>query len=240
LDLTDENPERPAVTSRRIFIVAIVALQLGVVVAAVSAQPTTLSSKDIEDAILLGWYHDPQPYLLRGPGKPGMPTSDGRTTVGAIYTPFVRVALASKAARLAARRYESGDVSQKVLEPVVYVVLRWYCCDHEQPDPTTFDARRTSDHKIMLPGELRIVAGAVRVTARPLWVSKDLSVLGADPPFADAVLVAAYPLSVLTSGHDFVIYREGPKTEVPSPAGPPKWWNVRVGRLVDTEVARWR
>ena len=158
-------------------------------VASVSAQPTTLSPKDIEDAILLGWYHDPEPYLLRGPGKPGAPTSEGRATVGAVYTPFIRVALASKAARLTGRPFERSDVSSQLLEPVVYVVLRWYCCDHEQPDPTTFDANRTSDHSILLPGEPNIIVGnwvQARVTTRPLWVSRDLSRLGADPPFADA------------------------------------------------------
>ena len=75
-------------------------------VASVSAQPTTLSPTDIEDAIRLGWYHDPEPYLLRGPGLPWAKTTEGRVTVGAVYTPFIRVALASKAARLTGRTFE--------------------------------------------------------------------------------------------------------------------------------------
>ena len=65
----------------------------------------------------------------------------------------------------------------------------------------------TWDHKILLPGEPEIRNGGDRVTAHPLWVSRDLSLLGTDPPFVDAVLIAAYPISVLTSSNDFVIYR---------------------------------
>ena len=229
-------------------------------VVSVAAQPTTLSPADVDDAIRLGWYHDPEPYLLRGAGLPGAETSERRLTMGAVYTPFIRVALAAKAARLTGRTFERSDVPSQLLEPVVYVVFRWYfqsCCPQElvaidairasnprilhpaEPDPTMFNAKRTWDHKILLPGEAEIIGSAERVTARPLWVSRDLSLLGTDPPFSDAVLIAAYPLSVLTSGNDFVIYRGQPsrsKGEVSRCC----WAAQAPGRLVDIEVAQWR
>jgi hypothetical protein len=228
-------------------------------VASVSAQPTTLSPTDIDDAIRLGWYYEPEPYLLRGPGRPWLETDERRVTVGAVYTPFIRVALASKAARMTGRTFQRSDVPSQLLEPVVYVVFRWYfqsCCPQElptfdakrasnpkilpaEPDPTAFNARRTWDHKILLPGEPAIRNGGDRVTAHPLWVSRDLSILGTDPPFVDAVLIAAYPLSVLTSGNDFVIYR-GPTPKVQPPGAPGLWQAPAPGQLVDTEVARWR
>lgn len=207
-------------------------------VASVSAQPTTLSPTDIDDAIRLGWYHDPEPYPLRGQGLPGAETSERRIHVGAVYTPFIRVALAAKAARLTGRAFAQSDVPSQLLEPVVYVVFRWYvqnCCE---PGFATVDSKLASNPKVLLPGDPEWWT-AGRVTARPLWVSRDLSLLGTDPPFVDAALIAAYPLSVLTSANDFVIYRGQP----PRSRGdePRCCWAVQApGRLVETEVAHWR
>lgn len=230
-------------------------------VASVFAQPTTLSPADIEDAIRFGQYYDPEPYMLRGAGLPGAETSERRIHVGAVYTPFIRVALASKAARLTGHIFDRSDVPSQLLEPVVYIVFRWYglsCCQQElatfdaispsnhrilhpaEPAPAAFNAKRTWDHKIVLPDGPAFWGSPARVTTRPLWVSRDLSLLGTAPPFSDAVLVAAYPLSVLTSGDDFVIYRGEPPTSQSEVDRRCCWVVQAMGRLVDTEVSQWR
>jgi hypothetical protein len=77
---------------------------------------------------------------------------------------------------------------------------------------------------------------ALRILADPFWVSRDLTLLApfGKPPHDDIVLVAGYPLSILTSGHDFVIYCEWLE---PGPPGP--HFEIR-GRVLPEEVRQWR
>ena len=51
----------------------------------------TLTSKQIDEAIEWGMNGDPAPYLLHHAGPPGRVNP---VIVGAVYTPFLRVALA--------------------------------------------------------------------------------------------------------------------------------------------------
>jgi hypothetical protein len=76
------------------------------------------------------------------------------------------------------------------------------------------------------------------VTVSPLWVTHDTSLLtsfGADPPYNDIVLVAAYPMSALSTSPDFVIYREW--TSTTSPAGHA---SLLFGRVTPGDLTRWR
>src|SRR5579871_1092548 len=68
-----------------------------------------LTPRDINEAIEWGLNGDPVPYLLHHLGEPGRVNP---VIVGAVYTPFLRVALAAKAASQAGRSFAERDVSQ--------------------------------------------------------------------------------------------------------------------------------
>ena len=91
--------------------------------AALAAQPRALSRAEIDAAIALGQMGDPRPYLLRHQGQP-----DNPVVVGAVYTPFLRVALLSRAAHERGERLETDSIEPRVLEPLTYIAFRWYCC----------------------------------------------------------------------------------------------------------------
>jgi hypothetical protein len=193
--------------------------------------PPRLSPKMIAEAIERGTYGDPTPYLLRHAG--------GRTPnpviVGAIYTPYLRVALAARAARAAGRTFTEADVTPESIEPVFYVAFRWYCCDTDRPEKDSFNPLVPFDYKVA-----RVRAGdGYAPTARslqeaipPLWIRRDVSLLdafGGALPYDDVVLVVAYPMSALTTDADFVIFRDVSTGR-----------HIRVGRVLASERAQWR
>lgn len=191
----------------------------------------SLSSTLIADAIELGTYGEPAPYLLRHAG--------GRTPnsviVGAIYTPYVRVALAARAARAAGRTFAEADVTPQLIEPVFYVAYRWYCCDVEQ-NRDTFNPFASFDYKLA-----RVPSPAtpsnLHQASPPLWIRRGVSTLasfGGKLPYNDVVLVAAYPLNLLTTDHDLVIYRDHVTD------GRVTARNIRAGRILASELATWR
>jgi hypothetical protein len=197
----------------------------------------TLTSKEIDEAIEWGMNGDPAPYLLHHAGQPGRVNP---VIVGAVYTPFLRVALAAKVARQAGRTFAQSDVSQSLIEPVAYIALRWYCCDRDRNDPASFDPLTPFDYKIAAPGDrvLRPNSG-LRVTTSPVWTTRDVSLLasfGGDLPYRDVVLVAAYPMSVFSTACDFVIYRELPSRTVPEG----RYTELRIGRVTPEDLTRWR
>jgi hypothetical protein len=197
-----------------------------------SGTPTT---KDINEAIEWGTHGDPAPYLLHHLGQPGKVNP---VIVGAVYTSFLRVALAAKLASQAGRSFTQSDVQPSLIEPVAYVALRWYCCDRNHgADLASFNPLTPFDYKIAVPGDRALRArSGLRVTSPPLWIRRDVSVLasfGGDLSYRDVVLVTAYPMSVLSTGHDFVIYREDPATH----SG---WREVRIGRVTPDDLTHWR
>lgn len=193
---------------------------------ALSAQaPARLSSELIGEAIELGTYGEPAPYLLRHAG--------GRTPnsviVGAIYTPYLRVALAAKSARLAGRPFTAADVTPHLSAPVFYVAYRWYCCDVDQ-NKDTFNPFASFDYKIALvpaQGPSPLTPQNLQEATQPVWIRRDVSLLDAfgGAPYSDIVLVAAYPMEALTTDRDFVIHRHA---------------SFRTGRILASELATWR
>src|SRR5215475_3061070 len=133
----------------------------------------TLTSKEIDEAIEWGMNGDPAPYPLHHAGPPGKVNP---VIVGAVYTPFLRVALAANVARRAGRTFTQTDVSQSLIEPVAYVAFRWYCCDRDRNDPASFDPLTPFDYKVAVPGDRVLLANsALRVTMSPLWIKRDIS-----------------------------------------------------------------
>jgi hypothetical protein len=198
---------------------------------------TTLAPKDIDEAIAWGTQGNPAPYLLHYRGRPGRVNV---VIVGAVYTPFLRVALAAKFAREAGRSFTHNDVSPNLIEPLAYVALRWYCCDPDRADPANFDPWTPFDYQIAVPGDrvLRLMPGH-HVTASPMWITRDVSLLesfGGKLPYRDVVLVAAYPMSVLSTMCDFVIYRELHSQADPGDVTT----ELRIGRVTPEDLTRWR
>jgi hypothetical protein len=190
---------------------------------------STLTGKDIDEAIRWGVTGSPTPYVLHHEdGRPGIGVSPG--FVGAVYTPFLRVALGAKAARDRGDEFTRADVKAAWIEPVVYVAFRWNCCEELPP----------VDFKIAVPGDNVLRANSrLRVTTRPLWITQELSLLasfGGESPYSDTVLVAAYPISALSASPDFVIYREWPSARVS--AG--KDTALIAGRVTPDDLRRWR
>lgn len=164
--------------------------------------------------------------------------------VGVVYTPFVRVALAAKAARIAGRTFAAADVTPDLVEPLAYIAFRWYCCvdpDHGSDRFNWNPSAPPFDYKIAMPADpnptVRGHVGA-RVTATPAWISRDLSRLTrfGELPYSDLVLVAGYDANVLTTCPDFIIYREWPSTT--SPGG--RSTGMIIGRVTPDDAARWR
>jgi hypothetical protein len=91
--------------------------------------------------------------------------------------------------------------------------------------------------RVAVPGDfvLRTQSG-VHVTASPVWVRPDVSLLNdfGGELYKDIVLVAAYPMAALTSGTDFVIYRE-----YQGDNGLARY-ELRIGRIQPDERQTWR
>jgi hypothetical protein len=174
--------------------------------AAFQAGPGGLSAEEIRAAISLGEQREPPPYLLRHAGRP-----DNPQVVAAVYTPFLRVALLSHAAHARGERLEPRSIEPRVLEPLVYIAFRWYCC----ADASTEALAAAEPRVLMLPIAPRAPQFVNfmnrRGATQPVWSRTGTAVLesfGARPPYDDIVLVAAFPSGVLQAGRPFVIYKD--------------------------------
>jgi hypothetical protein len=199
------------------------------------AQPFgNLTPEDIDAAIKWGTQGSPTAYLLHH-RRPD-PAKVNPVVVGAVYTPFLRVALAAKAAQQKGHSFAASDIPSSLIEPVAYVAVRWYCCvdrDHGD-DLASWHPLVPFDYKIAVPGKDPFTSKLNLVT--PLWVSGDLSILsnfGAELPFQDVVLIAAYPMSALKADMDIVIYREFREGDHGSRS-------QEDGRITAEDLTRWR
>jgi hypothetical protein len=205
-----------------------------------SERSRAMTSKDVEAAIQWGMQGDPSPYLLHISIQPGGGTSSA--VVGAVYTPFLRVALAARLAREKHQEFAVSDVQPDWVEPVVYVAFRWYCCidpEHGSDHTTWNPFASPTDYVIAVPGDpvLRPMP-SIRVTASPLWIRDDPSLLtsfGGDPPYPDLVLIAGYPMDVLSTSSDFVIYR---RWRIATDTA--EYVGMLVGRVTSDDLTRWR
>lgn len=207
------------------------------------AQPApTLTARDIEDAIQWGVSGAPGPYSLTHMNtdvRNGTPP----VIVAVVYTPFVRVALAAKAARDKGEDFTPTDVQNSWVEPIVHVAFRWPCCldpDHGTDRATWNPFKPPVDYKIAVPGDrITQMDRQLIVTASPLWVTHDTSLVarfGGALPYNDVVVIAGYPVGALAASPDFVIYREAPSATVPGTMDT----TLVVGRVTSDDLARWR
>lgn len=198
-----------------------VAVILSTVPAVPRAQTGGLSRSEIAEAIKFGESQEPRAYLLRHAGRP-----DNPTVVGAVYTPFLRVAFLARAAADRGEHLAVDQIGSRLTAPVIYIAFRWY----GQPSPA-------EPQVVMLPVAPRAPQyvpftklderkGAVR----PIWSSRGIGALdtfGATPPYGDVALVAAFPMAALEPGRPFVIFKD---VGIPGEIG--------SGRVIATGVVR--
>jgi hypothetical protein len=196
-----------------------------------AGQERTLTMQDVEEAIRWGEDGIPSPYLLHHAQTQG---TTSNVVVGVVYTPFVRVAFLSKAAHDEGRRLAPEDIPASVLEPVVYIAFRWYCCDVDHGELNSYHPLSPFDYHIATGGSPPGLRG---VRTRPLWVTGDLTPLAAfgGVPYSDAVLLAGYPISALNEPSDFVIYRN-----ISNPSNGNPGTLMEIGRVTTADVLKWR
>ena len=198
----------------------------------------TLTTSDIEDAIRLGQSGDPSPYPIYNPGEPRPGTPRG-LVMAVVYTPFIRVALAAKAALAARREFRLEDVTDDLTEPVAYIAYRWYCCvDHAHgQDKTTWDPHREPlDYRVATDSDPQTRRLRLIFLPNPLAVNPDVSWLkrfGDRLPYDDLVIVAAYPVRELARARDFAIYQ---KESYDGHVG----ISTIPGRVTPADLAGWR
>ncbi|HEV8397633.1 MAG TPA: hypothetical protein VGQ37_25295 [Vicinamibacterales bacterium] len=205
--------------------------------ATVEAAPRALTRAAIEEAIVFGATHDPQPYLLRHAGR-----EDNTVVVGAVYTPFLRVAFLSHAAAARGEHLEAADVNPVLTEPLAYIAFRWYGRDVVDPSRAEeFAALRPRVAMLRTPPPSVERAGVPFSTVRggvpPVWwkpAKELLETFGATLPYDDVAFVAAYPLESLTPLRTFVMYKAIYTEEIPEVV------SLRFGVVRAADAAGWR
>jgi len=219
------------------LLVCLGALVVGHEWARVEAAPRGLTRAALEEAIAFGATHEPQPYLLRHAGR-----EDNTVVVGAVYTPFLRVAFLSHAAAERGERLEPADVTPVVTEPLAYIAFRWYGRDVVDPSraeefaalPPRVAMLRTPPPSVEKAG---VPFSTVRSGVPPVWSKPAgalLETFGATLPYDDVAFVAAYPLESLTPLRTFVMYKALYTEEIPHVI------SLRFGVVRAADAAGWR
>jgi hypothetical protein len=155
-----------------------------------------LDDRLLREAVALGESGKPEPYWL-------YPRPGPRTANAAVYTPFIRVALAAYAAAQRGERLSTGTLPDWVKDPAVHVVVRAQNSSgvHEMFFPDDPPLARTPITQIALvphgkpPGSTFI---------EPKWLTRDLSYLDAigGAPFPNAVAAAAFDARAMVQDVD--------------------------------------
>jgi hypothetical protein len=157
--------------------------------------PVLMTPATIEEAIAFGQQTTPMPYPLHQEGRWRDGTVQESSYVfGKLYTPFIRVALASHRAWADGRLLHPSEVGDTLVAPVVYVSVR------RAQMPDDFDALDGAEIFLVAVGRLAPFAIPPAQRVRPQWVRTDGAVLQAfeDQDEIRAVaFVAAFPIDAL-------------------------------------------
>lgn len=147
-----------------------------------AGQPVAMTMDVIEEAIALGQQTAPRPYTLA-------PWIEGSDVIhsASVYTPFIRVALASHMTMREGRTLTPSNIDRALLEPIVYVAIR------------AFDAisRQT------ITGTVHLAGPEPRQRIDPVWVRPPGSVLRSlqrEADFSSVTFVAAFPVNAIKPG----------------------------------------
>ena len=192
--------------------------------AGILAQGRSLDRASVLEALELGRHGNPGPYTLHM-------TRSGSGAAGAVYTPFVRIALFSRAAHRQGRTITAADLPEEMTQPVTYVVVQWYCLNSNcsLPADTVPIGVRLTPHDPCYCAPSVTHPGAIL----PLWVTRSFNALkafGAETPKL-AVAVAAFPINGIKSDY-----------WVSSCAGtnPTQCDDSRGGPITSNDISTWR
>ena len=191
---------------------------------AVQLHDESVDSAIIKSALDFGRQDNPVPYKL-----PMTLNSSG--DAGAVYTPFVRIAMFSKSSRLQGRRLTAADLPNEVTRPIIYIAVHWYCLnfDCSLPETTVPIGVRLTPRDPCYCAPSVVHPGSIL----PLWVTRNVGVLEAfgAKPGKLAVAVAAFPVGSIKAGY-----------WVSSCAGtsPTDCDDSRGGPITSTDLAGWR
>ena len=128
-------------------------------------QSQSLTPEDITQAIEWGQSGRPEGYPLRS----AFPRN--KTPPGAVYTPYLRVALAARAAREEGRTFTTGDVTAEMTAPLIYFAIGEVGENPLPAAPLPADAplamRLITEHSC--PGSSR------RREISPVWTRRDVA-----------------------------------------------------------------
>lgn len=187
------------------------------------AQSARLDEASLAEAVRLGEVSEPAPYLLYHP--------DSDEATMAVYTPFVRVAMAAHTARQRGERLDPSTLPRWVVERDIHIVIRpadrsaamarlLYPTDPPLAEtPITHIGLQRRDSKLPLQ------------PIPPRWTTTDLSYLSAlgGRPFPDAVAAAGFDPDLMTAGLDVYAFWQKQNDFFPS-----------VGLLEPEVTSRWR
>lgn len=184
----------------------------------------SLTPQDITQAIEWGQSGRPEGYPLRS-AFPG-----NKTPPGAVYTPYLRVALAARAAREEGRTFTTGDVTAEMTAPLIYFAIGEVGENPLPAAPLPVDAplamRLTTEHSH--PGSSR------RREISPVWTRRDVAAFlryGLRPKWS-YMFAAFRPEDVKpdTRVELYREFREGSHREV----------LATPGLVTEADVASWR
>jgi hypothetical protein len=206
--------------TRLIIVVLLAGVATGTIPAA--AQPVALDARALADAIAWGRSGDPEPYrIFHAPGE-------GRNwkVVGLAYTPYLRVALAARAAAHAGVALDPGTLPAWLVAPVVYVAVRWYApCGGAGADRGLSVKATTPDATLS-----RVVFGTDGIPPIRVFAPAMLKQLNDPPPFDDIAHVVTYPLELLRQDTDLVVFKQDS----------PEQLCAERGRILRSSTEKWR
>jgi class 3 adenylate cyclase len=165
------------------------------------------------------------PYELR---------ENGVRVNGAIYTPFIRQAMA---VRVKDRRGRTLGRSDPLTDAAVYIVFRWSQADQDRARQLSGDDPLQLRVGIMPDVFPPVKPGLIE----PLWTTQDLTVLedfGAPVPFPDAAIIAAFPRQALTPGAFVMAYVRHQDLEGRLQIGPHS--SVRGASITTADLTAWK
>jgi hypothetical protein len=200
--------------SVRHLIAILVLWAIATTVLMASSPPETMTDDAIERAIAFGRSTEPQPYQLHHIS--GRSENRNPFVVGSVYTPFIRVALASRRAMLDDKELPASQLDKTLVQPMIYVAIRHI---------TLPIAVQPSDVRVVLT-ELSDLEG--KWGTPPVWIKAPSEALGlfeANEKTQTFVVVAAFPIEAVQPDLQFIIERKRFFSRSP---------------ISHSELARWR
>jgi hypothetical protein len=180
---------------------ALASLGVALLISGLRANVSSLDAAAIRDAMELGRMGKPTPY--------GLHFLNPKPT-GFVYTPFLRIAMASRAAREGGRELSAESLPSSLAGSAVVVALEMTWRTESNCKPSDFDRFMSIPHVACLAPSR--IACAVdpdprqqpRAVIRPLWVSTDINRLtdfGAARPSPLPLVIAAFPAESFKPGY---------------------------------------